>query len=56
MASQRASLRRRKAIAASSPVMPAANRGTASDRRFLHDDEPRSLEVLDQPLGKSRPL
>ena len=23
----------------SSPVMPAANRGGAADRRFLHDDE-----------------
>jgi hypothetical protein len=26
------------------PVMPAANRGAAADRRFLHDDEPRPLE------------
>ena len=34
--------------------MPAANRGAAADRRFLHDDEPGALEVLHQALGDDR--
>ena len=34
--------------------MPAAERSAAAYRRFLHHDEPRTLEVLDQALGDDR--
>jgi hypothetical protein len=30
--------------------MPAAERGAPADRRFLHHDEARPLEVLDEAL------
>ena len=30
----------------SSPVMPAANRGGAADRRFLHDDEAGAIKKI----------
>jgi hypothetical protein len=35
----------------SSPVMLAANRGTAADRRFLHDDEAGALECSTRRLA-----
>jgi hypothetical protein len=34
--------------------MPATNRGAAADRRFLHDDEARALQMLNEALGHDR--
>ena len=41
-------------LAASSPIMPAADRGAAADRRFLHDDEAGALQMLHKALGDDR--
>jgi hypothetical protein len=40
-----------EAYAASSPVRTATDAGRHDDRRVLHDDEPRSLQVIDKALG-----
>jgi hypothetical protein len=40
-----------KAIAALSALIPAPEPGAPADRRFLHYDESRSFEVLDEALG-----